>query len=72
MADIACENVLEMAKQLTPEQQTSLVVSLLEIAKERELTKQERKALFKASILDIPFLNEPSPRREDWYDDDGR
>jgi len=72
MADITYEDVLKMAERLTPEEQTMLVVHLLEVAKERDLTKEEREALFKAIMIDIPILNEPSPRREDWYDDDGR
>lgn len=36
------------------------------------LTPQEIEALWDAATVSIPLLNEPSMRREDWYDDDGR
>jgi hypothetical protein len=70
--DIRYEEVVHLAEQLTPSEQTALITHLLELARYRQLTKEERKALFHASILDVAVAQEPSPRREDWYDDDGR
>jgi hypothetical protein len=49
-----------------------MALMLIEIAKTRELTNDEKKALLAASTLHPPFKEEPSVRREDWYDDDGR
>lgn len=72
MADVSYDQVLELAKRLTSEEKKALAEQLLKTSEDRELTIEERKALLEASILSIPFLEEPSPRREDWYDDDGR
>ena len=72
MADITYKDVLKMAKQLTPKEQEALVDTLQRNAEMKKLTPEAFKALIEANISSIPFLEEPSPRREDWYDDDGR
>jgi hypothetical protein len=72
MTDISYEEVVKLVDQLPPKEQTALIAHLLELARQRDLTKEERKTLFHASILNVPVANVPSPRREDWYDDDGR
>jgi hypothetical protein len=72
MADVSYTEVMRLAEQLSPQEQAALIAHLQQLAQHQQLTKEQRKALLEASILDIPFINEPSPRREDWYDDDGR
>lgn len=64
--------VVKLAEQLTSEEQTTLITHLLDLARRRQLTVAERKALMNATILSNPVAQEPSIRREDWYDDDGR
>ncbi len=66
------EKLVELVEQLPSEQQQALLVRLLETSKKRQLSKEEKKALFHASILSVPVNEAPSIRREDWYDDDGR
>lgn len=58
--------------QISYETLVELVEQLQRVAQQRQLTKEERKALFEATISSIPMKEEPSIRREDWYDDDGR
>jgi hypothetical protein len=72
MASMTFDEIVELVDQLTPQEQTKLTTYLLELVRERQLTKEERKALLRASILNVPVAHTPSPRREDWYDDDGR
>jgi hypothetical protein len=69
---IPYETLVTLIDQLPAQQQQDLLVHLLDKAKTRQLSKEEKRALFHASILDIPVNEEPSIRREDWYDDDAR
>ena len=70
--NIEYEKLIELVEQLPDEQQKDLLVRLLERAKQRQLSKEEKTALYHASILSVPVNEEPSIRREDWYGDDGR
>lgn len=72
MAHITYDEVVRLADQLSPEDQRALIVHLQAVAQQRPLSKDEWKALFEASILKVPIAGDFSPRREDWYDDDGR
>ena len=72
MEQVTYEAVVRLAEQLSPEAQKALIEHLQEIAKQRELSFEEWKALFDANIDYTPVVNDISPRREDWYDDDGR
>jgi len=67
---VAYTTVVKLAEQLSIEEQQALIQHLQTLS--RELTVNEKIALFRASILDIPFKEEPPLRRENWYDDDGR
>ncbi len=69
---IPFETLVELAKQLPPDKKADLIAHLQGVSQQRELTNQERKALLNAIVSDIPMKNEPSVRREDWYDDEGR
>ena len=72
MEQVTYKAVVRLAEQLSPEAQKALIEHLQEIAKQRELSFEEWKALFDANIDYTPVVNDISPRREDWYDDDGR
>lgn len=69
---IPYETLVELVDQLPKAQQTALIQHLQEVVQGSNLTKEEKKALLKASFRNIPLNQEPSIRREDWYDDDGR
>jgi hypothetical protein len=70
--NIPYQTLLELIKQLPDEQKKVLAQDLLHQTTSRDLTTEERLALYHTSILSIPVSEEPSIRREDWYDDDGR
>lgn len=70
--DLEFEQVVKLIDQLSSQQQQVLLQHLSENATERTLTKDEKKALYHASIMSVPVSNAPSIRREDWYNDDGR
>ncbi len=72
MAEITYAEVVRLADQLSPQDQRALIVHLQKAAQQRPLTKDEWKILFEASIIRVPVVEDFSPRREDWYDDDGR
>jgi hypothetical protein len=69
---IPYETFLELVDQLPPEQQQDLLLHLLEKKQSQQLNKEEKMALYHASILSVPINEEPSIRREDWYGEDGR
>ncbi len=72
MTDITLEQVIELADQLSPVDQTRLTAHLLTAARQRQLTAQEKIALLRSIQIDVEVLEAPSVRREDWYGDDGR
>ncbi|MBI5670056.1 MAG: hypothetical protein HZC41_18835 [Chloroflexi bacterium] len=72
MAQVTYEEVVKLAEQLTPLEQQALIAHLQETARHRELTFTEWKALFDSMKDNTPIIADISPRREDWYDDDGR
>ena len=72
MIDVTYDAVVKLAEQLTPEAQKALIDHLQEIAKRRALSFEEWRAVFDSMVDDTPILNDISPRRVDWYDDDGR
>jgi hypothetical protein len=72
MAQITYEAVVKLAEQLSPEAQKALIEHLQEIAKQRELSFEEWKAILESMVIDTPIVGEFSDRRVDWYHDDGR
>lgn len=72
MTSVTYEQVVELVDQLPPHEQTQLVSHLLEMARARPLTSDEKMRLLRAVQIDVKVLCEPSIRREDWYNDDGR
>ncbi len=72
MADVTYDDVVRLAEQLTPVEQRALIAHLQQVARQRELSFKEWKILFEAMIDHTPVVGDFSPRREDWYDDDGR
>lgn len=69
---IPYETLVELVEQLPPEQQENLLQRILTGKRASNLTRSERVAAYRASIMSVPLREEPSIRREDWYGDDGR
>jgi hypothetical protein len=70
---IRYEQLIEVVEQLSEDQQKDLVKRLLtRQAHQRPLTVEEKLKLLDAVKLDAAVNEEPSIRRADWYDDDGR
>jgi hypothetical protein len=70
---IQYEQLIELIDQLSEEQQKDLLKRLLiRQAQQRPLTVEEKLKLLDAVKLDVAINEEPSVRRVDWYDDDGR
>ena len=70
---IRYEQLVELVEQLSEEQQKDLIKRLLtHQAQQRPLTVEEKLKLLDAVKLDLAINEEPSIRRVDWYDDDGR
>lgn len=67
--NIPYETLVGLVEQLPSEKQQDLLVRLLEKSKTRVLSKEEKKALFHASILNVPVRETPSVRREDENDE---
>lgn len=68
---IEYEQLLELVEQLSEEQQRDLTKRLLaRQAQQRPLTIEEKLKLLDAVKLDVAINEEPSVRREDWYEGD--
>ncbi len=72
MNSVTYSEVVSLAEQLSPLEQIELAAHLRHIASQRKLSKEEKLTLLKTKINHRAFKEEPSIRREDWYDDDGR
>lgn len=72
MADISFDELVELVDQLTPLEQTQLTTHLLDRARQRQLSVEEKMTLLRAVQIDVEVRQEPSARREDWYEHDGR
>jgi hypothetical protein len=72
MAPVTLEAVIELAEQLPLVEQHKLINHLQDRARAQELTTEEWMALFEATVIRRKVIHDFSPRRVDWYDDDGR
>jgi len=73
LPSIPYEQVVELVERLPEEQQKELLQRLLtRHSQPQALTIEDRLKLLDAIKLDVAFNEEPSVRRVDWYDDDGR
>jgi len=71
MPDVKFEEVARLAEQLKPDEQQALVEHLQNLARSRQLSAQEKRALFETLIVDLgPWPEGWSLRRKDWYDDE--
>jgi hypothetical protein len=67
------QQVVDLVDQLSEQEQQILIQRLLARNTEMSpLTPAEKIRLFDASKLHNRVLETPSPRRADWYNDDGR
>lgn len=71
-AEVPFETIVELVDQLSFEQQQVLLQHLQTIHPMNGGGVGEKMARLRAVQVDIKVKQEPSPRREDWYDDDGR
>ena len=81
---IGVNEIVALAQKLTWEDQQLLALriedlvkserrkALIEIADQRELTHEEWQEFFELNIVHRVGVADFSPRREDWYSDDGR
>jgi hypothetical protein len=72
MTDKTFDEIVELVDRLAPQEQTELITHLLRTARQRQLSVQEKMMMLRAAQIDVEVLEEPSIRREDWYDEDGR
>ena len=68
---IPYETLVKLVEQLPATQQKALLAKLSE-GETTPTTATQRLANYHANIDSTPLREEPSIRREDWYDDDGR
>jgi hypothetical protein len=62
------DKAVKIVEHLSPDEETALIDYLLERARQRQLSVQEKMTLLRAVQTDTPINEEPSIRREDWYD----
>lgn len=72
MVSVTYDSVVRLTEQLSPQDQEALIEHLQNIVNQRKLSFEEWKTLFDSIKDDTPVIADFSPRREDWYDDDGR
>jgi hypothetical protein len=68
---IPYETLLALVEQLPDEQQQDLVRRLHKRLEQGEWAVDEKMRRLRAAQLDAEVKEEPSPRREDWYNNDG-
>ena len=76
--NLTLDVILEYIKQLSTEQQQQLLNHLQQRtagqrgSAPKSLTVEEKKQVLRSLKIDAEVLHAPSPRREDWYSDNGR
>lgn len=68
MSDITYEQVVELADQLSPEDQARLADHLEMRRTEEELSDEAWEALFDDLKITVPITEQFSLSRDDWYD----
>ncbi|MCC6455377.1 MAG: hypothetical protein IT328_10570 [Caldilineaceae bacterium] len=69
--NIPFETLVALVEQLPAEQQ-QLLLQRIQSRFQNGQTVDEKMKLLRAVQVDVTVNEEPSLRREDWYDDDGR
>ena len=69
---IPYETLVALVEQLPEAEQKALIERVLSMNAAATASRTERLAAYHAAIMSVPLNEEPSIRREDWYDDDGR
>lgn len=72
MANITFDELVDLVDQLSSDDQIALMEHLQERTKQRLLSVDEKMRLLRTAQIDVEVNQEPSVRRQDWYDDDGR
>ncbi len=68
--NISYETLVDLVEQLPEDQQRDLMQRLQDRTQGREMTLDDKIALLRSAQIDRDVKEEPSPRREDWYDDE--
>lgn len=66
------DEILRAVQELSPAERATLIHRLQEQTRQHPSSVDEKVALLRAAQLDVPVNREPSLRRADWYEDDGR
>ncbi|GAB4432146.1 MAG: hypothetical protein KatS3mg051_0894 [Anaerolineae bacterium] len=69
---ISYETLVALIEQLSDEQRQDLMRRLREHTGPQRLNANDRLRMLRAAQINQAVKEEPSLRREDWYDDDGR
>ena len=69
---LSFDAIVELVEQLPIEQKQLLLHPLQGHFQHNSLSVEEKMRLLRAAQVDVKVIQEPSPRREDWYDDNGR
>jgi len=67
--DVPFETLVELVEQLPVGQQQLLLSRIQERIHHKDQAVDEKMRQLRAAQTDTNVLIEPSPRREDWYDD---
>jgi hypothetical protein len=70
--NIPYETLVTLVEQLPDVKQRDLMLRLQSRMEPQRLTVADKLALLESAQIHTPVNEEPSPRRADWYDDDGR
>jgi len=72
MSQVSYEQMIHLVDQLTHDEQQALLQYLQHKAQSKTLSFEEWQTLLQSTIIRRPIVGDISPRREDWYDDEGR
>lgn len=72
MSTMSFDQILHAVQKLTPQEQDALIHHLQEHTRRQRLSADEKMALLRSAQLHVRVNQEPSVRRVDWYDDNGR
>ena len=70
--NISFETLVELVEQLPVQQKQDLLRRVQQQTQHDGKTVEEKMGILRAAQVDVAVKQEPSPRREDWYDDEGR
>jgi hypothetical protein len=70
--EVPFETLVEMVEQLPVEQQRMLLHRMQRRSHPNGRSVDEKMRILRSVQVDVAIKQQPSARREDWYNDDGR